>query len=131
MSNKIFTTAKELKEGKYVLIDEVPCRIVSIDSSKPGKHGSAKMRIVAMGVFNNQKKNLLVPSSADVEVPIIERKSVQVLSVSGNSVQVMDPKTYEIYDLAIPDELKGAGIEAGKELEIMEAMGQKAILRIR
>ena len=87
MSNKIFTTAKELKEGKYVLIDEVPCRIVSIDSSKPGKHGSAKMRIVAMGVFNNQKKNLLVPSSADVEVPIIERKSVQVLSVSGNSVQ--------------------------------------------
>ncbi len=131
MSNKIFTTAKEVKEGKYVLIDEVPCRIVSIDSSKPGKHGSAKMRIVAMGVFNNQKKNLLVPSSADVEVPIIERKSVQVLSVSGNSVQVMDPKTYEIYDLAIPDELKGAGIEAGKELEIMEAMGQKAILRIR
>ncbi|MCK4319732.1 translation initiation factor IF-5A [Candidatus Micrarchaeota archaeon] len=127
----MFTTAKELKEGKYVLIDEVPCRIVSIDSSKPGKHGSAKMRIVAMGVFNNQKKNLLVPSSADVEVPIIERKSVQVLSVSGNSVQVMDPKTYEIYDLAIPDELKGAGIEAGKELEIMEAMGQKAILRIR
>ncbi len=131
MSNKIFTTAKALKEGKYVLIDGVPCRIVSIASSKPGKHGSAKMKIVAMGVFNNQKKNLLVPSDGDVEVPIIERKSVQILSVSGDSVQVMDPKTYEIYDLSIPDELKGAGIEAGKELEIMEAMGQKAILRIR
>ena len=64
--SKIFSSAKELKEGKYVIIEDIPCRIVNIDSSKPGKHGAAKMRVTGIGVFDSQKKMLLVPSDADV-----------------------------------------------------------------
>ena len=129
-SGTIFQSGKELKVGKYVMIDDIPCRIVSIDTSKPGKHGSAKMRITAMGIFDNQKKNLLMPSDTEVPVPIIERKIAQVVSVSGESAQLMDAQTFEIYDVSIPEELKGQ-VEAGKEVEIMEALGKKALLRVR
>ena len=130
MSEKVFAVAKELKEGKYVLIDDVPCRIANIDSSKPGKHGAAKMRITGIGIFDGQKKNLLTPGDADVEVPIIERKSVQIMSVAGNTVQVMDSQTYEVYDMELPAEFADKAT-AGKEAEILEAMGKRRIERIK
>jgi len=126
----MFAVAKELKVGKYVLIDDIPCRVVGIESSKPGKHGSAKMRITAIGIFNGQKKTMLSPGDADVEVPMIERKTVQVMSISGNTAQVMDSKTYEMYDMEIPSELQGQ-VAAGKEVEIMEAMGKRMMERVR
>jgi translation initiation factor 5A len=128
--SKIFQQAKELKVGKYVLIDDIPCRVVGIDSSKPGKHGAAKMRVVAMGVFDDQKKTLLIPSDADVEVPIIERKTAQIISVSGDTGQLMDTETYEIYSLTIPKDLLPLA-SAGKEVEIMEAMEKRTIIRIK
>ena len=127
--SKIFSSAKELKEGKYVIIEDIACRIVNIDSSKPGKHGAAKMRVTGIGIFDGQKKQLLVPSDADVEVPIIERQTAQVVSVNGNTAQLMDTTTYEVFELTIPEELvKDAA--AGKEAEIMFAMDKKAITRI-
>ncbi|MDD5339974.1 MAG: translation initiation factor IF-5A [Candidatus ainarchaeum sp.] len=130
MVEKVFLVAKELKIGKYVLIDDIPCRVVEIESSKPGKHGAAKMRITAIGIFEGQKKTLLSPGDADVESPIIERKNVQIMSVSGKSAQVMDSQTYEIYDLEIPEELL-ANAASGKEAEVLEAMGRKKMERIK
>lgn len=130
MVEKVFSIAKELKIGKYVLVDDIPCRVVQIESSKPGKHGAAKMRITAIGIFTGQKKTLLTPGDADVEVPIIERKTVQVLSVSGNTAQVMDKESYEVFDMDIPEELQGK-VEAGKEVDIMAAMGKRIMERVR
>jgi len=130
MSEKIFAVAKDLKVGKYVLIDDIPCKVVNIESSKPGKHGSAKMRITAVGIFEGQKKTLLSPGDADVEIPIIDRQTAQIMSVSGKTAQVMDSKTYEVYDIDIPDELiKDAA--AGKEADILEAMGKRMVERIK
>ncbi len=128
--SKIFSSGKELKEGKYVLIEDIPCKIVNIDSSKPGKHGAAKMRITGIGVFDGQKKQLLIPSDADVEVPIIERQTAQIVAVNGNTAQLMDTTTYEVFELTIPAELQ-ADAAAGKEAELMCAMDKKTITRIR
>lgn len=130
MSDVIFQIGKDLKVGKYVLIDNVPCRIVGIETSKPGKHGSAKMRITAMGLFDNSKRNLLIPSDADVQVPIVERKIAQVISVQGNSAQLMDSQSYEYFDVSVPEDMLEK-IEAGKEVEIMVAMGKRALERVR
>ncbi|MEM2974260.1 MAG: translation initiation factor IF-5A [Candidatus Micrarchaeia archaeon] len=123
-------SAKDLKEGKFVVIDGEPCKVVEIQTSAPGKHGAAKMRITAVGIFDNTKRTLLKPSDADVEIPIVERKVVQVISVSGDVAQVMDPDSYEVYELKIPDELKGQ-VDAGKEVEIMETMGRRMMQRVR
>jgi translation initiation factor 5A len=129
MSDKIFSSGKELKEGKYVIIEDIPCRIVNIDSSKPGKHGAAKMRVTGIGVFDGQKKQPLIPSDADVEVPIIDRQTAQVVAVNGNTAQLMDTTTYETFELTIPPELINDTV-AGKEADIMCALGRKVITRI-
>lgn len=122
--------AKELREGRYLMIDDIPCRVVEIESSKPGKHGAAKMRITGIGIFENQKKVMLTPGDADVVVPVIGRKNIQIMSIEGKTAKVMDQQTYEMYDLEIPDELlKDAA--AGKEAEILEAMGRRKVERIR
>jgi translation initiation factor 5A len=122
--------AKELREGRFVVIEGEPCRVVQIETSSPGKHGAAKMRIVGIGIFDDVKRTLLKPSDGDVEIPIVERKSGQVVSVSGDMAQLMDPQTYEMFELKIPEELKGQ-VEAGKEVEILETMGRRAIQRVR
>ena len=131
MSNeKIYTTAKDLKEGRYLMIEDVPCKVVEIEKSKSGKHGAAKMRITGIGVFDGQKKTMLTPGDANVEVPIIQRKNAQVMSVSGTTAQVMDIQTYEMYDVDVPAEVL-PNLAAGKELEIIEAMGRRKVERVR
>jgi translation initiation factor 5A len=130
MTDRIFAVMKDLKIGKYVIIDDIPCRIVEIEVSAPGKHGAAKMRVTAMGIFDGQKKTLLKPSDADIEVPIIERKVGQVVSITGESAQIMDLADYSTFDMAIPQEMKNE-MTVGKEVEYMESMGKKIINRVR
>jgi len=127
---KLFNPAKELKDGKYILIDDIPCRVVGIDTSKPGKHGAAKMRVTAIGVFDGQKKQWLGPSDQDVEVPIIDRGNAQIISMNGKVAQLMDTTTFETFELEVPEEML-ANAAAGKEVELLSAMGRKAIVRVR
>ena len=125
----IYGSAKDLKVGRYVIIDNIPCKVVSIDTSKPGKHGSAKMRITAIGLFGGEKKVLLTPSDADVMIPIIKKRTAQVLSVEGDYAQVMDKDSYETFDVYVPEEFRDK-VEEGKEVEVLEAMGQRALIRV-
>ena len=129
MSEVNRVTAKELKVGRFVVIDGIPCKVVSIDVSKPGKHGSAKMRVTAIGIFDGQKKTLLTPTDGTVEVPVIKKMTAQVIAVMGNTAQAMDKESYETFDVVIPDDLK-AEITEGKDVEIMEAMGRRAVIRV-
>ncbi len=123
-------SAKDLKIGRYVMIDDEPCKVVEMQVSAPGKHGAAKMRIIAIGVFDGGKHTLLKPSDGDIDVPEVLRKNAQVVSVSGDMAQLMDPTTYEMYELKIPEELKNQ-VEAGKEVELLEAIGRKLMQRVR
>ena len=88
------------------------------------------MRVVAIGIFDGQKKTLLAPSDAEVEVPIIERQTAQIVVMNGNVAQLMDTTTFETYELSIPEEML-ADAAVGKEAEIMAAMGRRSITRIR
>ena len=130
MTDKTFGVMKDLKVGKYVLIEDIPCKVVEIESSAPGKHGAAKMRVTAMGIFDGQKKTLLKPSDADIQIPVIERKIGQVISISGDSAQVMDLADYGTFDIAIPQEMRN-DIASGKDVEFMESMGKKILMRVR
>ncbi len=129
MVDRIFATMGDLKVGKYVLIEEHPCRVVSFSKSKPGKHGSAKINLDAISVLDGSRHSLMKSSDGDVEVPIIERKRAQVVSVSGNSAQLMDLASYETFEVSIPEEMKGE-VETGREIQYMETMGTKLLLRI-
>ncbi|OPY53471.1 MAG: Translation initiation factor 5A [Methanosaeta sp. PtaU1.Bin060] len=114
---------RELKEGRYVIIDDEPCIIKGISHSKPGKHGSAKARVDAIGIFDNQKRSIVQPVTAKTYVPTVERRTGQVLSISDSSVQLMDMGTYQTVDVPISKEQKEK-IEEGKEVSYLSVMGR-------
>ena len=96
------TEIGKIKEGRYIVIDEEPCRVVGIATSKPGKHGAAKARIDAVGIFDGVKRSIVSPVSAKTYVPVVERKSGQVLSIAGNMAQLMDMKDFTNFEMPIP-----------------------------
>ncbi len=121
------STVKSLKPGHYVIIEDEPCKVLSISLSKPGKHGSTKARVDAVGIFDNKKRNLLKPADSAVQVPIIEKKKAQVISVSGAYVQLMDMEEYNTFDASIPEEMKGK-LESGQEINYWK-IGEKVLVK--
>ncbi len=118
---------KNLKKGSYVMVDDEPCKVMGITLSKPGKHGSTKARIEVMGIVDGRKKFIVKPSYADVEAPIIEKKSGQVISLSGDIVQLMDLEDYSTFETNIPEEFKEK-LESGKEV-VYWKIGKKIIIK--
>jgi translation initiation factor 5A len=117
---------KDLKEGRYVIIDDEPCRIVSMTTSKPGKHGEAKARIEAIGIFDGQKRSMVNPVRHKVNVPLIDKRRGQVISMQGGNAQLMDMETYETFTIEVPDDMKGK-LDNGQEVRYLQAMGRKKI----
>ncbi len=121
-----------LRVGGYIIVDGEPCRIVDVTKSKPGKHGSAKARIVAIGIFDGAKRSFVKPVGANVEVPMIEKRSGQIFAVTPSSVQIMDLETYEYLDAPFPEEedLK-AKLVPGVEVEYWRILGRVKIIRTK
>ena len=125
---KELTEVRSLKVGRYMIIDEEPCKIMSISTSKPGKHGESKARIEAIGVFDGQKRSVVHPVKHKVHVPIIDKRNAQIVALMGENVQLMDLETYETFEMKIPDEFKNK-LKPGSEILYLEALGRKKITR--
>ncbi|MBE6514339.1 MAG: translation initiation factor IF-5A [Candidatus Methanomethylophilaceae archaeon] len=114
---------RELKEGRYVNVDEEPCKIVKITTSKPGKHGSAKANIDAVSIFTGAKKSIVGPVSTKVQVPMIDKRKGQILDINGTEAHVMDSETFEEVYIPINDDAEQK-IEEGAEVLYLVAMGR-------
>lgn len=101
------TSVGSLQKGKYCIVEGVACKVTDMQVSRPGKHGHAKVRLVAVGLIDGKKRDIVMPGHDNIEVPVIEKKNAQVLSIHGDTANVMDMDTYETFDLKIPEELKG------------------------
>lgn len=115
-----------LRIGNYVILDGVACIIKKIDKSAPGKHGHAKFRVEASGIINGEKKIVVQSAHDKFEVPIIEKKTAQVLSISGDIANVMDSASYETFDIKIPEEMK-AQVKEGQEVSYWIILNQKVL----
>jgi len=126
-----------LKIGSYILLpvgDQAtgePCKITEYDTSKPGKHGAAKARIVAVGIFDGQKRPHVGPVSMQVHVPLIDKRMGQIISIIGDVVQVMDSETYETIDVSLVDESVAGQLENGQNVEYWKVMDRTKIMRIK
>ncbi len=100
-----------LKKGSYVVIDGAACRVVDLQTSRPGKHGHAKTRVAAVGLLDERKREIVAPGHDNIEVPIVDKRNAQILSIQGDTANLMDNETFETFDLPIPDELKGDAAE--------------------
>ena len=121
---------KSLKKGQFVLIEGVPCRVDKVSISVAGKHGAAKARLEGIGIFDGKRRSIVKPADEEVEVPIIEKKTAQVLAVVGDRVQLMDLSTYETFEVDIPEEKKGK-LSSGQEIYYFEVLGQRTIKELK
>lgn len=120
-----------IKEGSNVVIDGEPCRVVEVEKSKPGKHGSAKVRLVAIGIFDGSKRSLVGPADSRVEVPIIEKRIGQIVSV-GDTVSLIDKETLEMVEVQPPrDEALRSRLEPGVTVEYWRILDRHLIQQIR
>jgi len=129
------TELGSLKIGSYILLpvsDQPtgdPCRITEFDTSKPGKHGSAKARIVGVGIFDGQKRPHVGPVSQQIHVPLIDKRTGQIISIVGSKIQVMDSESFETIDVdMIEEELEGT-LQQGNDIEYWNVMSRTKIMR--
>lgn len=130
MYEKKLVSVGSLKKGDTIIIDGAPCKITDTSTSRPGKHGHAKVNMMAVGILDDKKRNLVMPGHDKVEAPIIEKKNAQVLSLSGKNANVMDMETYETFDLEVPEELK-TEVKEGSEVLYWIIMGMKIIKQVK
>ena len=131
------TELGSLKIGSYILLpvsDQPtgdPCRITEFDTSKPGKHGAAKARIVGVGVFDGQKRPHVGPVSMQVHVPLIDKRAGQIISVTGSNFQLMDSETFETLDADLVDEEIEGKLQQGQDIEYWNVMSRIKIMLIK
>lgn len=127
-----YVSLGEVKTGNFIVIDGEPCKVVEITRAKTGKHGSAKAHVVAIGLFSGSKKTLTAPVDQRVEMPIIDKRTAQVIADMGDSFQLMDLETFETFEVEKPkDPDLLAKIQPGKDVEYWEVMGRRIIMRPR
>ena len=132
MGGKTIGEVRSLKKGRYIIIEDEPCRISDITTSSPGKHGSAKARIEAIGIFDDKKRSIIKPTGDKIDVPIIDKRTGMVTALMGDRIQLMDMETYETFEVPAPapEEVEGT-IEESAEVEYMETLGRYKIIRVK
>lgn len=107
---------KSLKPGGFLIIDDVPCVVTDIAVSKAGKHGAAKARVTASGIFDNQKRVIVKPGGTKVDTPIIDKRNAQVIAKAGEGrVQIMDLIDFSYTEVEVPE---GMELNEGDEILI-------------
>jgi len=118
--------AVEAKPGVNIIIEGAPCTVKSQDISKTGKHGHAKARMEAIGVIDGKKRVIVVPGHERFEVPLIEKKKAQVLSVNQGRASVMDLESFETLDMPIDPDVQ---VNEGDQVEYWKINEQMIIKR--
>ncbi len=121
---------KNLRPGKFCIIDGEPCKILDVSVSTSGKHGGAKARLEAIGIFDGRRRSIVKPADTEIEVPIVEKRAGQIVAIIGDKAQVMDLENYETFEAPIPEELKGK-VEQGIEVQYWILMGRKMIVQTK
>jgi len=124
-----------LRKNGFVMIKERPCKIVEMSTSKTGKHGHAKVHMVALDIFNQRKYEDICPSTHNMNVPRVQRKDYQLTDISDDGmVSLMDDAGELKEDLKLPDGDIGKEIQAKFDNEeqfvctVLMACGEEAIV---
>jgi len=119
--------ATEAKVGTNIIIEGQPYMIKKMDISKTGKHGHAKVRIEASGIISDNKKVFVVPGHEKLEIPMVEKRKGQVLSV-GDNVSLMDLESFETLEVPCSEEIRGE-LGENANVEYWDIEGEKIVKR--
>eukprot|EP01060_Flectonema_neradi_P019328 TRINITY_DN263_c0_g2_i1.p1 TRINITY_DN263_c0_g2~~TRINITY_DN263_c0_g2_i1.p1 ORF type:complete len:161 (+),score=41.35 TRINITY_DN263_c0_g2_i1:56-538(+) len=101
-SNTFPIQCGSLRKGMHCIIDGHPVKILSIDTSKNGKHGHAKAHITGEDIFTGKKVEECCPTSHNVEAPVVSRQDYILIDIEDEylTLQEMDGEIRE--DLTLP-----------------------------
>lgn len=91
-----------LRKNGHVVIKGRPCKIVDMSTSKTGKHGHAKVHLVALDIFTGKKLEDLSPSTHNMDVPKVSRKEYQLVSYPGKLSHPTLQLTNDLYSWTSP-----------------------------
>ncbi|KAL4922759.1 eukaryotic translation initiation factor eIF-5A [Aspergillus aurantiobrunneus] len=128
-----------LRKNGHVVIKGRPCKIVDMSTSKTGKHGHAKVHLVALDIFTQKKYEDLSPSTHNMDVPNVSRKEYQLLDVSEDGfLSLMDDSAGTKDDVKVPegelgDRIRKMFTEEGKDCNviILTSMGEQACMEVK
>ncbi|KAI8589283.1 Eukaryotic translation initiation factor 5A [Geranomyces variabilis] len=126
-----------LRKNGHVVIKGRPCKIVDMSTSKTGKHGHAKVHLVATDIFTGKKLEDLSPSTHNMNVPNVVRIEYPLLDIDDGFLSLMKEDGSTKDDIKVPDNEIGQQIEEGfaegKELivTIVAAMGEEHALSFK
>ncbi|XP_070207179.1 eukaryotic translation initiation factor 5A-1-like isoform X2 [Littorina saxatilis] len=115
-----------LRKNEFVVIKGRPTKIVEMSTSKTGKHGHAKVHIVALDVFSGKKFEDICPSTHNMEVPVVTRNEYTVLSAEDGFLSLMDEQGACREDLKVPDK----GSDLGKEIDTKLEAGEPFMVTV-
>ncbi|KAK4544620.1 translation initiation factor eIF5A [Oleoguttula mirabilis] len=122
-----------LRKNGFVVIKNRPCKIVDMSTSKTGKHGHAKVHLIAIDLFTGKKLEDLSPSTHNMDVPNVRRQEYQLLDISEDGfLNLLTDNGEEKNDVKVPDGEVGEKInklftEDNKDTNVivLTAMGEE------
>jgi translation initiation factor 5A len=139
--------AGEVKKGGFVMLKEKPCKVISVTTSKTGKHGHAKATITGTCIFTSAKCIDICPTSHNMTAPIITRAEYELTDLDREgAMTLMDGGGGVRGDLSVPrgqdgelndvaNEVKVAyAARAGEGqvwIQVVSAMGKEAAVAVR
>jgi len=126
-----------LRKNGHVMIKGRPCKIVEMSTSKTGKHGHAKVHLVAIDIFTAKKYEDICPSTHNMNVPHVSRKDYQCLTIDDGFLSLMDDSGEVRDDIKCPDNDIGKDILKRTETEdqfmvtVLKACGEEAAVGVK
>jgi len=127
-----------LRKNEFVMIKGKACKIVDMSTSKTGKHGHAKVHMVALDIFDGRKYEDICPSTHNMECPIVKRTEYQLIDIDDEGFTSLMDDTGETRDDLKPldPELEKQirdKVEAGEDalVCVLKAIGQEMIMSMK
>jgi translation initiation factor 5A len=126
-----------LRKNGHVVIKGRPCKIVDMSTSKTGKHGHAKVHLVAIDIFTQKKLEDICPSTHNMDVPNVTRTEYQLVNIDDGYLNLMTNDGTAKDDVKVPEGDLGKqiqdGYEEGKDLlvTIVAAMGEEQAMSFK
>jgi len=123
-----------LRKSGFVMIKGRPCKIVEMSTSKTGKHGHAKVHLIALDIFTGKKLEDICPSTHNMDVPHVYRKDYQLTNIDDGFLTLMDDSGEEKEDLKIPDTDIGREVQTRFDADeqfvvtVLSACGEEAVV---
>ncbi|KAK7441740.1 translation initiation factor eIF5A [Stygiomarasmius scandens] len=126
-----------LRKNGHVVIKGRPCKIVEMSTSKTGKHGHAKVHLVAIDIFTGKKLEDISPSTHNMDVPNVSRTEYQLVNIDDGFLNLMTQDGTPKDDVKVPEGEIGEQIESafndGSDLlvTIVSAMGEEQAISFK